>query len=301
MGLKIVEFADGHASTPCSISSRETTDKTEHQCDWGVTGDRNHHPLYFCTRMSYVGGNIERRKTTMKSLRWLAVIMLTVLAIPATFAQVSLKVGIGGGYVMPMGDYKGTAAEYYAGTNYGLSNGFDVHAKARVGLLGFNLTGQVGYSFLSNSGSPEGGNSSADISSKILSIELGPEFHLGLPAVPITPYLGANIAFNTFSGSTKFQGTTAVPSSTVDVASSSRFGIGATVGVIISSFDIAVHYNLYNLSGKKWVGADNRVDTYSSLNDDKDPAYAPADTKHVVKDPRSLQSLVLSVSYMFGF
>jgi len=237
----------------------------------------------------------------MKSLRWVILILLTVVAIPSAFAQVSVKVGIGGGYVMPMGDYKGTAAEYYAGTNYGLSNGFDVHAKARVGLLGFNLTGQVGYSSLSNSGSPQGGNSSADISSKIFSIEIGPEFHLGLPAVPITPYLGANIAFNTFSGSTKFQGTTSVPSSTVDMASASRFGIGATVGVIISSFDIAVHYNLYNLTGKEWVGSGNLVETFKSLNDDKDPMYAPGDPNHVVSSPRSLQSLVLSVSYMFGF
>lgn len=70
---------------------------------------------------------------------------------------------------------------------------------------------------------------------------------------------------------------------------------------MISAIDIAVHYNLHNITGKAWVGGDNRVDTYSSLNDDKDPAYAALDAKHVVKESRSIQSLVLTVSVMFGF
>ncbi|HEX9613868.1 MAG TPA: hypothetical protein VGA55_00085 [Bacteroidota bacterium] len=228
-------------------------------------------------------------------------LVLVLLVVSAGNAQVSFQIGLGGGYVLPVGDYKGTAAEYYNGTNYGQSGGFGVHAKTRLGLLGFNLTGEIGYSFLSNDGSPEGGNSSLEVSHQILSIKAGPEFRLGLPAVPVTPYLGANVALNMISGSTKFQGTTGVPSSEVDMASASRIGIGATVGVVISSIDIAVHYNLHNLTGSSWEGGDNRVDTYSSLNDDKDPAYNPLDTsKHVVKEPRSIQSLVLTVSVMFG-
>lgn len=233
--------------------------------------------------------------------RWLPAAAMVALFISSSArAQVSFQLGIGGGYVMPAGDYKGTAAEYYAGTNYGLSNGFGVHAKARLGLVGINLTGEIGYAMLSNDGSPEGGNSSLEVKHQILSIKVGPEYRFGLPAVPVTPYLGANVSLNMFSGSTKFQGVTSVPSSTVDMAGTSRIGVGGTVGVVIASFDIAVHYNLHNISGKSWVGADNRVDTYSSLNDDKDPAYAAGDTKHVVGEARSIQTLVITVSYMIG-
>jgi hypothetical protein len=238
------------------------------------------------------------KENGMKSMTAVFILIFAV-AIPAA-AQVSLQIGGGVGYVMPAGDYKGTMAEYYAGTNYGLASGFAAHAKARVGLLGFNLTGEIAYAFLGNDGSPQGGNSSAEVDHKMLSIKVGPEFRLGLPAVPVTPYIGLNVAFNSFSGSTKFQGVSSVPSSAVDMASASRIGAGATLGVMVSSFDIAVHYNLHNLSGKSWQGGANRVDTYSSLNDDKDPLYAAGDNNHVVKDPRSIQSIVITVSMMFG-
>jgi len=229
----------------------------------------------------------------------MAFVLVFALAFPAT-AQVSFQIGGGAGYVMPAGDYKGSMAEYYAGTNYGLASGFAAHAKARVGLMGFNLTGEIAYAFLNNDGSPEGGNSSAEVDHKILSIKVGPEFRLGLPAVPVTPYLGVNVALNSFSGSSKFQGTSNITSSTIDMASGSRIGVGATVGVLLSSIDIAVHYNLHNLTGKSWTGGGNRVDTYSSLNDDKDPLYVAGDSNHVVKDPRSIQSIVITVSMMFG-
>ncbi|MBI2619335.1 MAG: outer membrane beta-barrel protein [Ignavibacteriales bacterium] len=229
-----------------------------------------------------------------------SVVALLLLLCTTGEAQVSFKIGGGAGLVMPMGDYKGTLAEYYAGSNYGLSTGFGFHAKARVGLLGFNLTGEIGYSFLSNDGAPEAPNSSGEVDHRILSLKVGPEFRLGLPAVPVTPYLGVNVALNSFSGSSKFQSTSNITSSTIDMASASRIGIGATIGLMISSIDVAVHYNLHNLTGKSWIGRDNRVDTYSSLNDDKDPAYAPADDKHVVNEARSIQSLVITVSVMFG-
>lgn len=227
------------------------------------------------------------------------IFMVLFSTTPAT-AQVSFQIGGGVGYIMPAGDYGGTMAEYYAGTKYGLSSGFGVHAKARLGLLGFNLTGEASYAFLGNDGSPEGGNSSAEVDHRIFSIKVGPEFRLGLPAVPVTPYLGVNVSLNSFSGSTKFQGTSSVPSSSFDMASASRIGAGATIGVMLSSIDIAVHYNLHNLSGKAWQGGANRVDTYSSLNDDKDPLYAVGDNNHVVKDPRSIHSIVITVSMMFG-
>ena len=237
----------------------------------------------------------------MKFLRLFSTLLLAGFLVASTGnAQVSFQVGVGGGYVIPGGDYKGTVAEYYAGTNYGLASGFGLHGKARVGLVGFNLTGEIAYMFLSNDGSPEGGNTSLEVDQRVLSIKVGPEFRLGLPAVPVTPYFGLNVALNSFSGSSKFQGTSSVPSSTIDMASASRIGAGATLGVMVSSVDIAVHYNLHNLTGKTWEGGANRVDTYAFLNDDKDPLYAAGDNNHVVSEARSIQSLVLTVSVMFG-
>lgn len=161
----------------------------------------------------------------MKNLRLFSVVLMSILlTVSAGNAQVSIQVGGGAGYVMSMGDYKGSAAEYYAGTNYGMANGFGLQAKARLGLVGFNLTGEVGYLFLGNDGSPEGGNTSLEVNHQILSIKVGPEYRFGLPAVPVTPYLGANVALNMISGSTKFQGTTGVPSSEVDMAGQAALG-----------------------------------------------------------------------------
>jgi len=236
----------------------------------------------------------------MKHVTFAAIVALAFLALPAVgSAQISFELGLGGGYVMPTGDYKGTGAEYFDGVNYGLANGFGVHAKTRLGLVGLNLTGEIGYAFLSNDGTVSSGGT-VEVKHQILSLKVGPEFRFGIPAVPVTPYLGLNVALNIFSGSTTFQGVSNVSSGTKDMAGATRLGIGGTVGVKVLSFDVAVHYNLHNLTGKSWTGGDNRIDTYTSLNDDKDPAYAPLDNKHVVKDPRTIQTLAITVSYMFG-
>ena len=219
--------------------------------------------------------------------------------------QISLQVGGGLGYAMPASDFSGSTLEYYAGKNYGLSNGLNVHGKVRFGILGLRLTGEASYSFFSNDGESQPGQGKVETKKRILALKVGPEFHLSLPAVPVTPYLGLNVAFNSFSGSTTFQGVSGVSSGTFDLTGASRIGVGGTVGTLISlagtNLDVALHYNLHNLTGKSWEGADNLIDTYTGLNDDKDPAYAPANSKHVVQNSRSIHSIVVTVSIMFGF
>ena len=245
----------------------------------------------------------------MKTTLTMRIVLLTAAAIAAvagiSFGQVSLKVGGGVGYAMPSSDFAGTAAEYYAGTNYGLAGGLNLHAKVRVGLVGFNLTGEAAYSAFSNDGVVELPNGSLETKKQILAVKVGPEFQMSVPALPITPYLGLNVALNMFSGSDAFKGLSSVPSSTQDLKSTSRIGAGGTVGVLLGlgglNLDVAFHYNIHNLTGASWEGADNRIDTYTALNDDKDPAYALLNTKHVVAEARSIHSMVLSVSVMFGF
>lgn len=222
-----------------------------------------------------------------------------------SYGQISLQVGGGLGYAMPSSDFSGSTLEYFAGKNYGLAGGLNVHGKVRFGILGLRLAGEASYSFFSNDGEAEPGRGKVEAKKRILALKVGPEFHLSLPAVPITPYLGLNVAYNSFSGSTTFQGVSGVSSGTFDLTGASRIGVGGTVGTLINlagtNLDVALHYNLHNLTGKNWEGADNLIDTYTGLNDDKDPAYAPANNKHVVQNSRSIHSIVVTVSLMLGF
>ena len=237
-----------------------------------------------------------------------AIAVVIVVSTTNTPAQISFKLGAGGGLVMPQGNYGGSTAEYHAGSKYGLSTGWNAHAKIRLGLLGFNLAGQIGYTSVSNSGNPSQGGGTVEVSHNIFSIKVGPEYHISLPASPIGIYVGINGQMNSFGGSTSFQGVSGLPSKTFDLSSASRFGFGFSGGVILSTpvlptLDIAVHYDLMNLTGRAFeqdTKVDNREESYSFLNDEKDPAYLPGDSKHFIGAPRAIQSLSLTVSVMFG-
>jgi len=125
----------------------------------------------------------------------------------------------------------------------------------------------------------------------------------------VTPYIAGNIAINRFSGETTFQGVAKVPSAVFSVESASRFGIGFTGGVLIkigplTSLDIAFAYNLMNLGGKTWTDVnpyqDKRIDSYLALNDAKDPFSPPGNDDHFVSSNRTISSLLLTASLMFG-
>lgn len=234
---------------------------------------------------------------------------LAIMATVPAFGQVDFKVGGGIGLVMPAADYGGSTIDYFAGTKYGLGTGYNLHAKARLGLVGFRLTGEAAYSSLSNDGYSEPGQGKAEVSHQILSIKVGPEIQFSLPAMPMTPYLGANVALHRFSGETVFQGVSKVSSATYSLESATRLGIGFNGGVLLSlapltSLDISVGYNLMNLSGSEWRDLnptqDQRIDTYLALNDEADPAYQPADDKHVVSKARTIHSIQLGITILFG-
>ncbi len=248
----------------------------------------------------------------MKSGLSKAVLVLVIATLSAhaiAVGQVTLQVGGGAGVRMPMGDFAGTTTDYYAGAKYGLSTGYNLNAKARIGLLGLKLAGQLDYGTVSNSGEALPGQGSLEISQTIFAMKVGPEFHLGIPLVPITPYLGANVAFNSFSGETKIQGVSKLPSGTYTVQSASRIGVGLNGGVLFSlgtftTVDIGIEYALMNISGKAWedvnVKDDQRLDSYLALNDEKDPLYRAGDDKHFIGNARSINSILLTVSVLFG-
>ena len=248
-----------------------------------------------------------------RSQRWVPAIVFAAAVImslpsPAFSQGIKLQAGAGIGYEIPSGDYSGSTMDYYAGTNYGLSGGINFHAKGRLGAAGFKLAAEIGYSSFSNSGNSEPGKGKVDISQKIFTVKLGPEYTISIPAVPLTPYLGANLALNTISGQTKFNGVSAVPSGTYDVKSATRFGLGVNGGVIykmgpLMSLDLGVSYNLVNLFGKSFEAVDpthpQRIDSYVRLNDDKD--LVPVDNSdHIVGAARSISTMQVALSLMFG-
>lgn len=237
----------------------------------------------------------------------LALIML--LAYNNSYAQITLQVGGGAGLTIPESDFSGTTMDYYSGKSYGLGSGLNLHAKAKVGLLGFLLFGQIDYNSLSNNGYAVPGEGNIDISQKIVSFKVGPEFDLNIPMLPLTPYLDGNIALNFFSGSVAFQGVTNVPDANYVIESTSRIGIGLGGGVIfklnpLMHLDVGLHYNLMNLLGKEFKDlnplVNQRLDSYLALNDDKDPAFSSGSRVHIIQNSRSINTLQITATLLIG-
>lgn len=244
----------------------------------------------------------------MKNL--LKVLLLTlVFCVPSLFSQITLQAGGGVGIVIPAGDFGGTTQDFYNGTAYGLSNGLNLHGKVRAGVLGFTLVGELGYAALENSGVATSDNKGkVGIKQKILTAKIGPEFSFSLPELPLVPYLGANLSLNNFSGDFRIQGTN-LPADQQTMESASRIGFGANGGVMLKlnplmSIDVALHYNMMNLFGKEYRDRnplkEQALDAYLALNDDKDPLYRIGNDDHFISKSRAINSLVLSVSLMFG-
>lgn len=225
------------------------------------------------------------------------------------FAQITAQAGVGFGYTIPMGDAGGTTIDFYNGTKYGFSSGVSYFAKGRVGIFGMGLVAEIGYTNFSGDGESEPGQGKVEVSQKILSVKLGPEFMISIPMSPIKPYVSPFISLNTFNGEITFNGVSKVPSGTYDVTSATRIGFGASGGVTfsLSSFlnlDFNVQYHLMNPAGKSFNLDDptshERLDSYISLNDDKDPLFNPTDDDHIIGDSRSINALQFNLNVMVG-
>lgn len=235
-------------------------------------------------------------------------LLAALCALPAS-AQVSLKAGAGIGITSAVSALNGTTMQYYDGSRYGQNSGMNLHGKVKIGLSGLDLVGEVAYSSLTNSGNSEPGQGKVDITQSIVSIAVGPEIHLILPLVPLVPYLGLNLASNTFSGEAAFVGASKVPSAVYSIESVTRIGAGMKLGAEVSiapfvTLDLAASYNFLNIYGKEWVdlntGSDQRIDSYLSLNDARDPMYAAGDDKHFINNDRSIHAMLFTVSILFG-
>jgi hypothetical protein len=239
----------------------------------------------------------------------IAVLLIIISTCSVAYSQVTLQAGGGLGVVMPTSDFGGTTVDYYYGKKYGLSTGYNIYGKVRVGLLGFTVVGELGYSSLANSGNSEPGQGKVEVSQSIISVKAGPEFHFDVPSLPVIPYFGGNIAINRFSGETMFQGVSKITTATYSVKSATRLGIGLGGGIIVKlgplmNLDVSLQYNMMNIGGRSWDDQnpfeDKRIDSYLTLNDDKDPLYGTDDSKHIVSKSRSIHTFGLAASIMFG-
>jgi hypothetical protein len=245
-----------------------------------------------------------------RSIRFsVALAALVAVSITPSRSQVDIKLGGGIGITVPTSDYSGSTVDYYNGTRYGLGTGVGVHGKAKIGFAGWVLAGEADYSSLSNSGNSEPGKGTVDVSQKILSLKAGPEFRLGIPETPVTSYIGLNLAINRLSGETTFQGVSNVPSGTYSVKAATRFGVGITAGSEVSigpfmMLDFNLSYNLMNPSGQSWNDSTpsqgQRIDSYVSLNDNRDPLYSTQDDTHFISHARNIRTIQFTVSLLFG-
>ena len=228
-----------------------------------------------------------------------------------TFSQITLQVGAGGGYISPTGDYAGSTVDFYNGTKYGMSSGYNFNAKVRVGLLGLNLFGVIDYSSISGEGQsdPDNKNSQIENTQNILSFKAGPEFSFDIPLSPVGFYLDGFLSVNTFSGTVSFQGVSSVSSGEYDLETATRVGAGVGGGVLLDfipivTLDLGINYNWYNLFGKQYTTVvttnPKRLDAYTSLNDDADPAYGMDDDINIIENSRSINAWEFTLTVMVG-
>jgi hypothetical protein len=127
--------------------------------------------------------------------------IIIILLTGSAYSQITIQIGGGLGATAPTGKYSGTTLDFYNGNKYGLGTGFNLHAKARVGILGFNLFGVIDYSTLSSGeGEGEPGKGKVENSHNIFSLKAGPEFNISIPFFPVGFYLDGFISINTISG-----------------------------------------------------------------------------------------------------
>ncbi|MGE5435765.1 MAG: outer membrane protein [Syntrophothermus sp.] len=243
----------------------------------------------------------------MKKYFLLLVIPFLVTIFSVNTNAQSFQLGAGIGYSIPSGDFGGETPGFYNGTEYGMGGAFNVHAKARLGLVFMNVFGEVGYNFYSGEGNAEVNKGNLKVTNNVLSIKVGPEYSISIPMSPISPYVQGFIAYNSFSGKVNLNGVSSVPSGEYDIESASRIGLGLGAGVLFKlaglNLDLNVQYNMMNLFSKEFTtqGTSHPIlDNFTALNDEKDPLYAVGNSEHFIGDSRNISAIELKLSVLFG-
>jgi hypothetical protein len=247
----------------------------------------------------------------MKKISFIIILISGILSVQPNVSLAQLKITLGPavGLTSPTADYSGTPSDFYGGYYYGLKPGlnFGVMGKLNLGHININLS--ILYSIMGNSGNADinTSGSTVDFSQHLLTIGIGPQFGFGVPASVVIPYIGLNFLVSTINGSATFQGTSNVPSGTVNMKTATRTGLGLNGGVGIKfmkvQFDLSLRYNMINLFGKSYDGSPtgDRIEAYKYLNDAKDPYHSEVtDEQHPVESNRIIATIQFELGVMFG-
>lgn len=235
-------------------------------------------------------------------------LFLTLFFSSLLFAQMTAQVGGGSSYNILQSDAAGSVEDFYNGNKYGLSNGISFFLKGRAGLLGTSIFAELEYLKLSGDGGADENKGSVEVNQTIVNIKIGPEILIDIPLSPISPYFAPYLSLNNFSGDVSFNNVSNVPNGTYDIKSAIRIGAGGALGIIFQlnpliNVDVSLHYQLLNLFGKEFSSISTsyeRLDSYTSLNDDKDPLYSSTSDSHIIGDKRSINNLQIKVGFMIG-
>lgn len=244
----------------------------------------------------------------MKKLITFLFVAMFLLTFSTGWSQLSFEAGVNGGATMPVGDYSGSMEDFYAGTKYGLTTGFNVGGYATLTTPIISGRVSLNYSSMSNDGSPGVGLGGGTIENKhnIFTIGIGPQYSIPIPQSPIKPFIIAELLIASISGEVSFQGISSVPSNTYEIPTASRIGLGLTGGVTYDmgsyGFDLSVKYSILNLSGKEFTAFtdNNRVNSYINLNDAKDPAYSSTSNEHIIGNDRNISTIQINLGVHFS-
>jgi opacity protein-like surface antigen len=244
--------------------------------------------------------------TVMKKFKFF-VLFLLLIPLNLLYSQVKFSAGPEVGYTGPTGDLSGTTMDYYNGTKYGMTGGINLGAIFKVKLTALNLKFGFNYTSMSNSGNAEPTKGYIDLKNSILIISAGPEYAFNIPGSPVKPYIGVDLLFTSFSSDMTFtDDVRKVPNGTYSMSSATRTGLGIGGGVNFGlskkySLDLGLRLNFHNLMGKSFSGGDNRIYSYTSLNDDKDPLFDGESDKHPIGNSRSISSIQINLAFLFDF
>ncbi len=238
----------------------------------------------------------------------LIILLIALIPFSIGLSQFRFEGGVEAGTTIPMGDYSGTMADFYSGTKYGLSAGINVGGFASITTPILSGRISLNYTSLKNDGAlpPGEGGGTIELKHNILTIGVGPQYNIPIPASPIRPFVVAELLIVSISGETTFKGTSSVPSGTYTIPSATRLGFGITGGLGYDfgqyGISVQVKYNFLNLAGKEYKSDDQtkRISSYTNLNDEKDPLYVSGSNIHIIGNSRNISTLQLNLGFNFS-
>lgn len=198
----------------------------------------------------------------MKKLVALFIVVAAFLSLntDTIFSQPQLKINLKGGYNLPMPDLKGDVNDSADRINtFGMKQGFGFGADAKYYLgkkRNLGITLDLMYNMFSNSEDTVTGlakNYKGKLNA--FTVGLGIEYAF-MPKGKANPFVGAEFTGNFFSGNTEF--TVGSTTTTANLKSASRFGLGLGAGVDIAlnkniGIVVGAKYHMANLIGKDTV------------------------------------------------